>query len=94
MLLGLGALIMMGCGVLDHSPLIAGGGAAMAGLLVVSRLVADWRSGVTSSNWGTWRHDTDQRKYFYNVCFWAVVAALWFFLGIMVMAGLLRMPTP
>ncbi len=93
-LLGLGAVAMMVCGILAHNKIATGSGAAMAGILVLWRLATDYRSGVTSSNWGTWRRDQNPRAFRRNVAFWGAVAALWFVLGAAIMIGLVRMPSP
>lgn len=65
----------------------------MAGLSVLSRLAMDFRSGVTSSNWGTWRRDEDYARYYRNTCFWAVVALLWFIFGVLIMIGYTPLPS-
>ena len=92
-LLGIGALMMVGVGILAGNPMIAGSGTMMAGLLVVSRLVVDLRSGVTSSNWGTWRRDENQFAYYRNICFWGAIALAWFLFGVLVMLGWIPMPS-
>jgi hypothetical protein len=93
-LLGLGAIAMLVCGILAHNPVVTGSGAAMAGVLVLWRLAVDCRSGVTSSNWGTWRRDQNPRGFRRNVAFWGMVAAVWFVLGAAIIVGLVRVPSP
>ena len=65
----------------------------MAGLLILSRLVVDLRSGVTSSNWGTWRRDENRVEFRRNICFWIVITLLWFVLGIFTVFGWVRLPS-
>jgi hypothetical protein len=89
-LLGIASLVMMGCGVLADSPAMAGMGAILAGLLVLSRLAVDLRSGVTSSNWGTWRRNDHRVGFLCNVCFWSVITILWFAVGIVAMLGFIQ----
>jgi hypothetical protein len=92
-LIGVGALFLMGCGIISGSPVATSIGATMAGLLLVWRLVIDWRSGVTSSNWGTWRRDLNPLGFRCNVGFWAAVAMLWFVLALVILLELIRLPT-
>ena len=91
-LLGVGALFMMGLGVLAGSPVALGTGAMMAGMLVLLRVIVDVRSGVTSSNWGTWRRTENRARFRCNTCFWGVIAVLWFVLGGLAMLELIPVP--
>ena len=92
-LLGFGSLGLMVLGVLAGNRTIVGMGAILAAVLVLSRLIVDVRSGVTSSNWGTWRRRESRLGFQCNVCFWAFVTLLWFALGILTMAGWVPLPS-
>ena len=70
-----------------------GCGALLAGGLIWSRLALDVRSGVTSSNWGTWRRDTSPLGFRWNTGVWAVVATLWCGLGVLTVFHLIPVPT-
>lgn len=65
----------------------------MAGMLVLSRVIVDVRSGVSSSNWGTWRRNEHRIGFRCNVCFWGVITLLWFILGSLAMLNLIRVPS-
>lgn len=93
-LLGVASLIMMGAGILADSPVAIGSGATLAGLLVLWRLVVDMRSGITSSNWGTWRRDEHRLAFRCNICFWGFITMLWSVLGVVTMFGFIRVPSP
>jgi hypothetical protein len=77
----------MGLGIVARNPVVGGLGALLVGLLVVLRLATDLRSGVTSSNWGTWRRDQNRLSFRCNVGFWAAISLACFVLGILVMLG-------
>ena len=91
-LFGAAVLGMMFVGAMGGSSFLLGTGALMAGALVLSRIVNDLRSGVSSSNWGTWRRDESRVGFRRNTIFWAVVAALWFLVGFATMLGFVSWP--
>lgn len=88
-LLGVGSLMTISVGIVAGNSVVAGSGAILAGLLVLSRLAADLRSGVTSSNYGTWQRHEHRLGFRRNVCFWGAIALLWFVLGTLLMFGIL-----
>lgn len=92
-MLGIGALVLMGLGVVARNPVVGGLGALLLGLLVVLRLVTDVRSGITSSNWGTWRRDQNRLAFHCNVGFWAAISLACFILAILVMLGVFQPAT-
>jgi len=93
-LLGVASLVMMAVGFLARNPAIAGCGALMAGGLIALRLRADLHSGISSSNWGTWRHDENRLGFRCNICFWAAATLFWLVLGVLTAFELIPMPSP
>jgi len=93
-LLGLGSLLLICVGVASGNSAVAGWGVLMAGLLVLLRLVGDIKSGVTSSNWGTWQRNQQRTKFYCNFIFWGVVTAFLFGVGALAMFGAIQVPTP
>jgi len=91
-LLGVAALMVVAIGIVAANPVVAGCGALMAGLLVLVRLLADMRSGITSSNWGTWQFNENRVGFRCNICFWTVIMLTWFVLGVFVLFGWVRLP--
>jgi hypothetical protein len=91
-LFGAAVMGMMFVGAMGGSSFLLGAGELMAGALVLSRIVEDLRSGVSSSNWGTWRRDESRVGFHRNTIFWAVVATLWFLLGFATMLGFVSWP--
>lgn len=89
-MLGIAALVMMALGILSRNPVVGGLGALLVGVLVALRLATDWRSGVTSSNWGTWRRDQNRLAFGCNIGFWAAVSLACFVLGALVMLGVFQ----
>jgi hypothetical protein len=85
---------MMCVGAMSGNNLVLGIGGLMAGALVLSRVVADSRAGISSSNWGTWRRRESPVGFHRNMTFWAVVATLWILLGLATMLGLVPWPMP
>jgi hypothetical protein len=90
---GIGSLVMMGLGIVANNPVAFGSGAIMAGTLVLSRVIVDLRSGVSSSNWGTWQRNENRLGFRCNVSFWGVITLLWFALGSLAMLDLIRLPS-
>ncbi len=91
-LLGIGALVMIGVGIVANNPVVTGGGVLLVGMLLFVRLVSDLRSGVSSSNWGTWRRDENRQGFRLNIVFWGVVLLLCVALGVVVLCGVFQPP--
>ncbi len=91
--LGGGSLLVMAVGVLAGNPVVAGCGAIMVGLLILFRLRTDLRSGVTSSNWGSWRRDENRIGFRCNISLWSVLTLACFLLGVFTILGWVHLPS-
>lgn len=91
-LFGAGALLLLALGGMAGNRGLSGAGAMMAGSMIVARLATDYRSGISSSNWGTWRREQSRALFFCNLGFWTLIAGALMVLGLLVWGGIVGVP--